>query len=273
MYFLYFHKTKQDNQVFYVGIGKKCNGIKNQTIYRRAYDTRSRNPYWVSLVGGQGFNVEIVSESESREYIQDLEVYYISKFGRMDLGLGPLVNLTSGGDACLDKSKESILKQIQTSIDNGSFYRNIERLSKYKNKRKGMDSYLRKNCFLYDADGFFVSWFPLINDLAEHIKTHSSYVSKYIDSGVSIKEHFVFSRYLGHKPKDVFLRLRSRSIAASKKAKKRPLSIVNTTTGEELKFNSIIEMCKITGLNKNCVYRRIEKGVMFYKDIKIKSIA
>jgi len=86
---VYFHKIKDTNEVFYVGIGDK---------EKRAYTKNSRSSFWKHIVKKYGYDVEIVHTDISLEEACKLETQYIKEFGRRDLGLGNLVNMTDGGE-------------------------------------------------------------------------------------------------------------------------------------------------------------------------------
>ena len=49
MYYTYLHKRLDNNEIFYVGIGKIYEGETNFEIYHRAYQTYSRNRFWKFL--------------------------------------------------------------------------------------------------------------------------------------------------------------------------------------------------------------------------------
>jgi hypothetical protein len=90
---LYFHRRNDDNTIFYVGIGGK----------RRPSDTTNRNRYWHNIVEKVGYSVEIIHTNLTWEQACILEIKYIKQFGRFDLGLGKLVNMTDGGDGVKGK--------------------------------------------------------------------------------------------------------------------------------------------------------------------------
>lgn len=85
---LYIHKRIADESVFYVGIGKS---------QKRAYSTKIRNQHW-HAVAAKGYKVEILFENLTWEEAKQKEVELIQQYGRHDLGLGSLVNMTDGGD-------------------------------------------------------------------------------------------------------------------------------------------------------------------------------
>jgi hypothetical protein len=99
--------TRMDNGLpFYIGIGK--------TI-ARAKSKRSRNKYWSHIVNKYGYNVEILHTNISWEEACELEKQYIKQYGRSDLGLGPLVNMTDGGDGNSNFSP-IIIEQISNKL-------------------------------------------------------------------------------------------------------------------------------------------------------------
>ena len=88
---VYFHRRNDDNSVFYVGIG----------INYRPQSKRRRNAHWHNVVNKVGRTVEIVHEGLTWDEACEYEIKYIKDFGRNDKGLGPLVNMTDGGDGTL----------------------------------------------------------------------------------------------------------------------------------------------------------------------------
>ena len=91
--------TRMDNGLpFYIGIGK--------TI-ARAKSKKNRNKYWHNIVNKCGYNIEILHTNVSWEQSCELEKQYIKQYGRSDLGLGPLVNMTDGGEGTINLSDET----------------------------------------------------------------------------------------------------------------------------------------------------------------------
>jgi hypothetical protein len=85
---VYFHRRKDNNEVFYVGIGSKY----------RTKSSKNRNQYWHNIVNKVGYDIDIIHTDLSWEEACQLEKKYIKQFGRKDLGLGNLVNMTDGGE-------------------------------------------------------------------------------------------------------------------------------------------------------------------------------
>ena len=72
-YYVYKHVRNDTNEVFYIGMAKN---IINKTTY----------------------NIEIIFDNLSFEYAELKEIEFIKLYGRKDLGLGTLCNLTNGGN-------------------------------------------------------------------------------------------------------------------------------------------------------------------------------
>ena len=90
---VYRHRRLDTNEVFYIGIGK---------TKQRAYSKHQRNPHWHNIVNKYGYSVEIVTACDTWEEACQIEQYLIKYYGRKDLGLGTLVNMTDGGDGTLN---------------------------------------------------------------------------------------------------------------------------------------------------------------------------
>ena len=102
MSIVYTHRKADTYEVFYVGIG---------TTERRAYAfNKSRNQHWTNVYKKHGVIVDIVARDLSWEQACELEQLMIQEYGRKDLGLGSLVNMTDGGDGQVNPSVETIEK-------------------------------------------------------------------------------------------------------------------------------------------------------------------
>jgi len=100
MAYVYQHIRLDTNEVFYVGIGKEES---------RSRSHKSRSTHWKYIVNKTRYSIKIVAENISYEDALDLEKKLINSIGRADLGKGPLVNKTDGGEGFLGyKNPESI---------------------------------------------------------------------------------------------------------------------------------------------------------------------
>ncbi len=89
---VYLHINPVKQEIFYVGIGTEA----------RSIDTRHRNRHWHHVVNKYGYTVVIIERGLTREQAIEREKYYIKLFGRNDLDLGTLVNMTDGGDGSVN---------------------------------------------------------------------------------------------------------------------------------------------------------------------------
>lgn len=93
-HYLYKHIRLDKNEVFYVGIGT----IQKNSSYKRAFSVFGRSSYWKRITSKTDYKVEIILESNNFEFIKQKEIEFIKLYGRKDLGLGTLCNLTDGGE-------------------------------------------------------------------------------------------------------------------------------------------------------------------------------
>ena len=94
MHYVYIHRRASDGEIFYVGKGTAT----KRKGHQRAYDLKSRNLYWRRVAKKHGVVVEIIASCESDKEAQTQEIRLIAEIGRLDLGTGPLVNMTDGGE-------------------------------------------------------------------------------------------------------------------------------------------------------------------------------
>lgn len=86
---VYQHIRLDNSEIFYVGIGSQK---------RRAYSNYKRSRFWHSIVNKVGYKVELLYEDIAWEKACEIEQELIRQYGRRDLGLGKLINMTDGGD-------------------------------------------------------------------------------------------------------------------------------------------------------------------------------
>jgi len=105
MAYVYIHKTKDEGKPFYIGISENENG------YKRAQNTKRRNPYWNRVVKKHGFIYEILNEGLSWQEAQEYEMKYIKEYKEKGY---KLTNMTDGGEGTLGykRPKEELRKII-----------------------------------------------------------------------------------------------------------------------------------------------------------------
>ena len=86
---VYRHRRLDNNKIFYIGISNNL---------RRPYRTDGRNDHWQKIYKKVGFSVDILIDNITIDEAKELEIFLIEEYGRVDLGNGPLVNKTTGGE-------------------------------------------------------------------------------------------------------------------------------------------------------------------------------
>jgi hypothetical protein len=112
---IYQHRRKDTNDIFYIGVGK-CK--------KRAYSIHDRNKYWNYIVNKYGYEVDVLIQGVSWEDACEIEKGLIKEYGRKDLGLGSLVNMTDGGEGNLNPSNETRDKLRNAKLGKPSWSKN-----------------------------------------------------------------------------------------------------------------------------------------------------
>ena len=129
MAYVYIHKTKDDGTPFYIGISNNDDG------YKRAQNTKRRNPYWERVAKKYGFTYEILNEGLSWEEAQEYEKKYIREYKERGY---QLTNMTEGGEGTIgykrpiDGIRNFIEKQAKNKVITVGGL--IDKLKKYNPK-------------------------------------------------------------------------------------------------------------------------------------------
>jgi len=126
---IYRHIRLDTNEVFYIGIGKSSD---------RAFSYKKRNKHWNNIVNKTEYEVQVLKSDLSWDDACELEKILISYYGRKDLGLGPLVNMTDGGDGCIgfiitDEYRDRLSKSLKGRVFTDEHKQKIG-ISKLNNK-------------------------------------------------------------------------------------------------------------------------------------------
>lgn len=153
---VYLHKRKDNNEVFYVGIGK---------TERRAYRVDERNKYWRHIYKKCGHIVEILFTELTWEEACKIEIELITKYGRKDLGTGNLCNMTAGGEGGYGRVlTEEHKKKISESHKGKDM--NPEHMKKLWNSTRGKQltdehkAKISKPVLQFSKNGSFIKEFP-----------------------------------------------------------------------------------------------------------------
>ena len=188
MAYLYRHIRADKNEPFYVGIG-------SDNAFKRAYDTGNRNRHWRNIVKNTAYDVEIILEEITWEEACKKEKEFISLYGRTDLGLGSLCNLTEGGEGVIgmkhtDETKKKIsednkrpdklaicmenLKKMQTPEARAKAlvnrdYKEITRKRLLKTDYSKIREASEKVIFQYDLQGNFIKEWKSLTEAKNNI--------------------------------------------------------------------------------------------------------
>ena len=102
--YVYSHRTLDTNQVFYIGIGSTAN-------FKRAYSKAYRSNHWHNISKKHGYEVQILTLNKTWGEVCELEKWLINHYGRKDLGLGNLCNLTDGGEGAFGVVRSEELRK------------------------------------------------------------------------------------------------------------------------------------------------------------------
>lgn len=150
LHYVYKHYKLTNNEVFYVGKG--ASQTKTKISYDRANE-KCRGAFWKNLVKKYGCRVEIVASCITDKEAQRLEIELITEIGRKDLGTGPLINRTKGGDGgggrVLTKEQTEARRQkmIQQHINDPDLKR---RAAAGRTKQRGIATSIQKGDKLPD---------------------------------------------------------------------------------------------------------------------------
>jgi len=145
-YYLYRHLRNDTGIPVYIGIGQKegVNRTKITSEYRRAYAS-ARNPLWNNIKGKHGIEVEILLESDDKDFIKRKEIEFVTYYGRLDIGTGTLCNMTNGGDYFPLKNKK-------TSKGNGLSFSERQVLSRKMLSNRNPLGTRSKKMWVYDGN-------------------------------------------------------------------------------------------------------------------------
>jgi hypothetical protein len=98
MAYVYRHIRLDTNDVFYIGIANH-----RRKDYVRANERTRRSEWWKKIVDKTEYRIDILFDEVSVEFAKEKEIELIKLYGRRDLGIGTLVNMTDGGDGLINR--------------------------------------------------------------------------------------------------------------------------------------------------------------------------
>jgi hypothetical protein len=106
-YYVYMHIKMDNGHPFYIGKGREDRHTKK----------KNRSDFWNSIVKKHGYDIILLESGLSEKEAFEKEIYWINRIGRRDLGNGPLVNFTDGGEGASgrklsEEHKDKIRKAV-----------------------------------------------------------------------------------------------------------------------------------------------------------------
>lgn len=165
-YYVYSHKEINKNLPFYIGMAEcKEKGFR----YSRAYRPigHSKQFVWNDYASSVSYDIKIEKEFNSLKEAEEYEIKLIKFYGRKDLGLGPLVNLTDGGMGLRNPSKI-----LQNKIDV-----NKKAVVNTFNLQRGQLPY-SITVYKYDLEGNYIESYKSISEAARNNNTLCSDIAE-----------------------------------------------------------------------------------------------
>jgi hypothetical protein len=170
-YFLYRHIRLDTNQVFYVGIGTVQGKYNTRgKRYIRAHTRTMRNRAWKGVIKKTKYSIDILLETNDKDFLFRKETEFIRLYGRVDEGTGTLYNQTNGGEGAFGISRAVRALRLERMKKNGAYQRNNEHLAKVRPKKGCEAPWIARQCFLYDfKTGLFLKSFKSAKACAEYV--------------------------------------------------------------------------------------------------------
>ena len=128
MAYVYRHIRLDTNEPFYIGIGSDDIGK-----FTRAYNKKGRSYSWKDIYYKFPNKVEIMLDDLTWEDAIKSEIEFIKLYGRKDLGLGTLVNLTDGGEGQFGRKASAQTREKMRKPKSIEHSLNIKLSHKYRN--------------------------------------------------------------------------------------------------------------------------------------------
>lgn len=152
--YVYLHIKKLTGEPFYIGKG----------YYNRAFvKGKKRNKWWNNIVNKYGLEIIFLATNLTEQEAIDLEIKFIKEIGRRDLGLGPLINLTDGGEGTRgyipskekNKNHSDMMKGRPSPRKGVTLTKDIK--DKISSSRQGIPSHRRKILLDIETGIFYLS--------------------------------------------------------------------------------------------------------------------
>ncbi len=161
---------KFKHEPFYVGEGQNKRYLNhlNENIEDNCNKYKIYKIKKIKRVSGLDPIIIKIKEGITKKQAQKLEIKLIKLIGRKDKGLGPLCNLTDGGDGTSGsiRTPEMIAHQSKTQIGRKPYYKYNEGVAETLRKTKRLVK-LKEKILQYSLDGIFIKEWDNLQDIRD----------------------------------------------------------------------------------------------------------
>jgi hypothetical protein len=220
-YFLYRHVRLDKNEPFYIGIGS-TKSYPGKTRYYRMYIDKGRNKYWTHIAKKTEYLCEVLLETDDIDFLYEKEREFINLYGRWDLGKGPLVNMTDGGEGGLNLSPE-----VKASLSSKLRAYYTGRPGPNKGKT-GANNWMSRKIYCYNNYGYYMRMFISIKEAADFFECSTTSIVVAARDGMTSSNKRFFYEDKG---------LRIEPFVSNKRIEK-PIFLTDMSTGWTIKYPS-----------------------------------
>lgn len=261
-YYIYRHVTAKNPHVFYIGLGSRTTQDLKFSTYTRAY-RKDRTTQWKRVVKKYGYEVEILVETNDRDFCVAKEIEFIKLYGRKDKREGTLINHTDGGEfgalgRMYKPSKESIEKMRKSMIGKKmpeEFGKNVSKRMKGNHYRAGFRHSIKtqakisktrqKPIYVYSLSGQFVQKFESVKQTANKFKVHETTIISCAKGKQKQTKGYQFRYYFSDNIGKPVYKINMNS----------KILHIDLTTGIETVYNNAIECSKLLSISHRKIIR------------------
>jgi hypothetical protein len=254
--YIYLHKRLDTDEVFYIGRGtvsNRASGKCDTNTYSRAFAKHNHNIQWLRITKKTSWSVEIIEDNLSWEESILSEIFYIKKYGRLNLNEGTLVNYTDGGEG----SKRLIVSDHSKVTQKNRMSSDLNPMKKIENKLKQSIKMKENNPMNNTetqkkvSDSHKLLW---VNGTENHPRKNKP------------REDLRLRNLTNNPTKnpEVVEKIRRSALLRDNKGGKSPNAkkVMDVNTGKI--YPSIKECAEDIGISHTSIYRYIKKGKVIY---------
>ncbi len=172
-YYIYIHIRNDNNDIFYVGLGKMGKTDNKYNYYKRANSSRERSKFWYNITNKTTYTIKIIFDYLNKNQVINKEKRLIKLIGRRDLNLGTLCNLTDGGEGAenviiSEQTRERLrIASSNRTMSTEARLKIAQAIKQRKIKFPGCDfNHVKRAVVQLDLDNNFINSFNTIKEAA-----------------------------------------------------------------------------------------------------------